>query len=435
VSFVSLTKSAQGGFMKEIESMISNYIDQNKDELLSMIQQAIRIQSTTGYEQPMQSFMKERYKEIGLEVTSFEPDYKKLIKHEAFCDSGIPFAGRGNVIGVYKGKGTGLSLTLHGHVDVVPPTPLEKWTKDPWGAEIEGNRLYGRGSADMKAGLLVNWFALKTLLDLGIYPEGTVQLHSVIEEEAGGGGGALACMEEGYLTDGFITTEPHNLNITVAHAGILYFRVRVLGKTAHAGLAHLGVNAISKMFKIYNALEELDYQRAKEVYYDLFHKGSGQSVHLNRGKMIAGDWVSTVAGEATLECRIGFVPSESRADIKKLIEETVALACKGDLWLTENPPKIEWFGWTTEAWYQDPQDPYVISFKQTAERVLGREVEIIGRASGNDARFTQYYDRAGIGFGPRGANLHGPDEYVEIDSIIVTAKILANHIVNWTTKK
>jgi acetylornithine deacetylase len=377
--------------MKKIEAKISDYIDQHKDELISKIQQAIRIQSITGYEQPMQRFMKGCYEDIGLEVTCFEPDYNKLSKHEAFCDSGIPFAGRENVIGIFKANGNGPSLTLHGHVDVVPPAPLDKWTKDPWGAEIEGNKLYGRGSADMKAGLLANWFALKTLIDLGIKPEGDVQLHSVIEEEAGGGGGALACLAEGYLTDGLITTEPHNLNITVAHAGIMYFRVRVLGRTAHAGLAHLGVNAISKMYKIYNALEELDDHRAKKVHFDLFHKGSGQSVHLNRGTLKAGDWVSTVAGEATLECRIGFIPSETRADIKELIHETVAAASKGDPWLTENPPTIDWFGWSTEAWYQNPQDPYVVSFKETAARVLGKDVEIIGRASGNDARFTQYY--------------------------------------------
>lgn len=413
-------------------SRISGYIERNKEELIDNIQKAVRIKSITGHEQEMQQFMKERYAQIGLQVICFEPVYEKLVHHPAFCDSGIPFTGRENVIGILPGKGNGRSLTLHGHVDVVSAAPREKWTRDPWGSDIVGNKLFGRGSADMKAGLLANWFAVKTIVDLGVELDGTVQLHSVIEEESGGGGGALACLEEGYLTDGFITTEPHNLHLTVAHAGILYFRVKVLGRSAHAGLAQQGVNAISKMYPIYHALEELDQQRAREIYFDLFHKGSGQSVHLNRGRMTAGDWVSTVAGEATLECRIGFIPSESRESIKKLVHETVLEATKGDPWFTKHPAIIEWFGWTTEAWYQDPQSPYVVSFKETAESVLGRKVEIIGRASGNDARFTQYYQRAGIGFGPRGANIHGPDEYVEIDSVIETAKVLAAHIVEWT---
>src|SRR5699024_11301058 len=110
--------------------------------------------------------------------------------------------------------------------------------------------------------------------------KGDVQLHCVIEEEAGGGGGALACMEEGFLPDGYISTEPHNFNMTISHAGIMYFRVKVEGKTAHAGLAHHGVNAIAKMNKIIAALGALNQERAENVHFDLYEKGSGQSVHL-----------------------------------------------------------------------------------------------------------------------------------------------------------
>src|SRR5699024_12033950 len=93
-------------------------------------------------------------------------------------------------------------------------------------------------------------------------------------------------------------------------------------------------------------------------------------------------------------------------------------AVKGDAWLEEHPPEIEWFSWSTEAWYQDPEHPLVTTFKATAENVMEREVPIIGRASGNDARFTQYYGRAGICFGPIGHHMHGPDEHVELDSVL-----------------
>lgn len=411
--------------------MINDSIENNEAELIHEIANVVKIPSVIGNEIKMQEYMKKKYEEIGLKVVEVQPDYEKVKNHPAFSSSGLSFEGRKNIIGIWEGNTEAPSLTLNGHMDVVSPEPMEKWTKDPWGGEIEGNRLYGRGSGDMKAGLMANWFALKTLLDLGIKPKGTVHLQSVLEEEAGGAGGTLSCMEEGYVTDGFISTEPHSMRITVAHAGVMYFRVKVLGKTAHAGLAHLGVNAISKMIKIYNALEDLGEKRAKEVYFDLFHKGSGQSVHLNLGTLKGGDWASNVAGEAVLECRIGFIPSETRAEIQKLVEETVKEAIKGDDWLEQNPPQIEWYGWTTEAWNQDPSDPFVVSFKKTAESVLGREVEIAGRASGNDARFTQYYDKPGICFGPIVGNMHGPDEYVEIDSVIDTAKVLANHIVDW----
>ncbi|GIN21548.1 ArgE/DapE family deacylase [Siminovitchia fordii] len=410
---------------------VQNYIEEHKDELVKAIVKAVQIPSVIGDENAMANYMKKKYEEIGLKVVEVYPEYEKIQNHPAFSSSGLPFEGRKNIIGIWEGKEEAPSLTLNGHIDVVSPEPVENWTKDPWGGEIEGNKLYGRGSGDMKAGLMANWFALKALLDLGIKPKGKVMLQSVIEEEAGGAGGTLSCLEDGYVTDGFIATEPHALRLTVAHAGVMYFRVRVLGKTAHAGMAHLGVNAISKMYKVYNELEELAEKRAKGVYFELFHKGSGQSVHMNLGTLKGGDWASNVPGEAVLECRVGFIPSETRAEIKELIERTVQEAAKGDEWLEEHPPEVEWYGWTTEAWNQDPEDPYVKAFKKTAEDVLGREVEIAGRAAGNDARFTQYYDKPGLVFGPRCSNMHGPDEYVEIDSVIDTAKVFAAHIIDW----
>ncbi|MFD1705206.1 ArgE/DapE family deacylase [Siminovitchia sediminis] len=416
---------------EEVKKNVLEYIEKNKEELVSSIVKAVQIPSVIGNEQAMAEYMKKKYEEIGLTVAEVQPEYEKIQDHPAFSSSGLSFEGRKNIIGIWEGQEGAPSLTLNGHMDVVSPEPVENWTKDPWGGEIEGNKLYGRGSGDMKAGLMANWFALKALLDMGVKPKGKVLLQSVLEEEAGGAGGTLFCLEEGYLTDGFIATEPHALRLTVAHAGVMYFRVKVLGKTAHAGMAHTGVNAISKMIKIYHALEKLSEKRAKEVYFELFHKGSGQSVHLNLGTLKGGDWASNVPGEAVLECRIGFIPSETRAEIKKLVEKTIWEAAQGDEWLEQHPPEVEWYGWTTEAWNQDPEDPYVQKFKKSAENVLGREVEIAGRAAGNDARFTQYYKRPGLVFGPRCSNMHGPDEYVEIDSVIDTAKVFAAHIIDW----
>lgn len=361
-----------------MKEKIRQYIDDNKEELFKAIQEVVRIKSVVGNEQEMQAYMKKKYEELNLTVHEIEPDYEKLSSHEAFIDSGIPFKGRKNIIGIHEGQRDGKSLTINGHVDVVSPEPSANWTMDPWGGEIIGNKLYGRGSADMKSGLISNWFALKTLIDLDYPIAGDIQLHSVIEEEAGGGGGTLACLEEGFLTDGYIATEPHNLNMTVSHAGILYFRVRVKGRTAHAGLAHEGVNAISKMMKVFNALDKLNEWRANNVKFELYEKGSGQAVHLNLGVLNAGDWVSTVPGEATLEGRIGFIPGETRQDIKQLIHDTIMKSVEGDEWMKEHPPVLEWFGWATDPWYQDPEDPFVKLFQETAEDVMERQVNIIG---------------------------------------------------------
>lgn len=414
---------------------IRKYIEENKADLFETIQALVQIKTVIGEEMVGQKYMKEKYEELGLEIYEFQPNYEKLKSHEAFVDSRIPFAGRKNLIGIHRGSGGGKSLTLHGHMDVVSAEPISNWSVDPWGGEMRNGKLYGRGSADMKSGLVANWFALKTLLALGYPIRGDIQLHCVLEEEAGGGGGALACLEEGFLTDGFISTEPHNLQMTISHAGIMYFKIKVTGKTAHAGLAHEGVNAITKMYPIVNALEKLNEWRAENIRFALYEQGSGQAVHLNLGVLQAGDWVSTVPGEAILEGRIGFIPGESRAEIKALIEKTVHEAIAGDSWFVAHPPEVEWFGWSTEPWYQDPDHDFVKVFEKTASDVLGKHVPIIGRASGNDARFTQYYKRAGLCFGPIGENMHGPDENVDLDSVVEVVNVYANTIIAWTESK
>ncbi len=411
---------------------IHDYIQKNKSVLIDTLQEIVQIKSVVGDEIAGQKYMKEKYAKLGLEIHEVKPDKTKLQSHEAFIDSGIPFKGRKNLIGIHRGLKSGKSLTLHGHIDVVSPEPTSNWSVDPWGGEIKDNKLYGRGSADMKSGLIANWFALKVLLDLKYPIKGDVQLHCVIEEEAGGGGGALACLEEGFVTDGFISSEPHNLQMTISHAGIMYFRVKVIGKTAHAGLAHNGINAISKMYKVFNELDKLNEWRAENIKFKLYEQGSGQAVHLNLGVLKAGDWVSTVPGEAVLEGRIGFIPGESREEIKNLIYKTIQEATKGDAWLEENPPEVKWFGWSTDPWYQDPEHIFVETFNKTASNVLGKEVPTIGRASGNDARFTQYYNQAGICFGPIGENMHGPNENVDIESVLKVAEVFANYIIDWT---
>lgn len=415
-----------------MKEKIKKYMQENKKDLINTIQEVIRIESVVGNEIAGQQYMKDKYKSLGLEIHEVEPDKEKLEKHEAFIDSGIPFEGRKNIIGIHRGSESGKSLTLHGHIDVVSPEPVSNWLVNPWEGEIKDGKLYGRGSADMKSGLIANWFALKALIDMDYSIKGDVQLHSVIEEEAGGGGGALACLEEGFITDGYISSEPHNLQMTISHAGIMYFRIKITGKTAHAGLAHNGVNAISKMYKVFNELDKLNEWRAENIKFKLYEQGSGQAVHLNLGVLQAGDWVSTVPGEAVLECRIGFIPGENREEIKKLIYDTVQKGVEGDKWLEDHPPEIEWFGWSTEPWYQDPNHAFVKTFKETASSILGFEVPVIGRASGNDARFTQYYNQAGICFGPIGENMHGPNENVDLESVVKVAEVYANYIIDWT---
>jgi acetylornithine deacetylase len=349
-------------------------------------------------------------------------------------ESGLPFEGRPNVIGILKGDPDKKSMILNGHVDVVSPEPVDQWQHDPWGAEIEDNRLYGRGAVDMKAGVIANLFALKALKKAGIDPGGDVMLQSVVEEEAGGGGGTLACLMEGYTADGMIITEPFMMPV-ISHPGILYFRVKIKGLTAHAGHAHLGVNAIGKMMKVYQAMVDLDLQRAATKKFPLYHMVEGRSCHLNIGTLKAGDWVSTVAGFAEMACRISFIPGESMAETKQTVEQVINDVARADDWLKDHLPEVEWFGWHTEPWYQDPADPFIKAVLPCFESVWDQKMEICGTTAGLDNRFSTFFGFPSLCFGPDGNNYHSFDEYVELDSLVLTTKAVALSTVEWCSRE
>ena len=293
-----------------------------------------------------------------------------------------------------------------------------------------GDKLYGRGACDMKAGLMASYHALKALLETGIKPEGTVILQSVIEEEPMAGGGTLACLIEGFAADGMIIPEP-NMKIIIAHPGVLFFKVRVIGKSAHAGVAHTGINAIGKMNRVYDALVELDERRAQHNRHPLLEKHSGRSCHLNIGTYQAGDWISTVAGCAEITCRMSYLPTENADEVKQQVQEAVEKAADGDEWLRQHPPAVIWYEKQVVPWEQAADDPFVQAFKTVADSTLKSNVDIAGATWGMDTRLAPYFNMPALSFGPNGKNIHGVNEYVEINSVLDCTKVLAAFITDW----
>lgn len=406
-------------------------VDKNREEIVQTLSALVRMPTLVGHEGEGQKLMKSLFSNLGLKVIAFEADYDKVSRHKAFSHSGYDFKGRPNVIGILEGKPSAKSLKLSGHMDVVPAEPASDWEFGPWEGKVVGNRLYGRGACDMKAGLIANYFAVKSLIDAGVKPDGTVIIESVIEEEAEGGGGTLACLIEGYTADGLIISEPSGETIGVATAGVHWFRVRVTGKPAHAGRAHAGVNAILKMNKLCQALAQLDAKRGREIHYPLFEIESPRSCHLNIGTYKAGDWPSIVPSWAEIECRIGSIPGEDTAVVKKQVEATIKRVAQADEWLKEYPPEISWFGLQAEPWEQNPEHPLVTTFKSCAEKALGRKVDLRGSPASADTQYVTYFNIPTLVFGPKGDNSHATNEYVDLDSVVNCSKVLASFIMDW----
>lgn len=294
----------------------------------------------------------------------------------------------------------------------------------------------------MKGGLIANLFAMRALKEIGIRLQGDLILQSVIEEEAGGGGGTLACFARGYRADGFIATEPHWHDIAIAHPGILYFRVVIEGKSAHAGRAHQGVNAATEMAPILSMLGAWDRERAAALHHELFERldpAARRSCHLNVGVVRAGDWPSTVPGRAEIEARMSFVPGETEASVKREIAERIGAVAQRSAWLRDHPPRIEFFGWHTEPWLQDEHHPFVQAFARCLSDLrampgpyAGQPPPVLaGITAGLDTRFAGQFGVPALAWGPDGAGLHGANEYVELDSVIEVARALAVFAMRW----
>ena len=414
-----------------LRARISEAVEPLAPELIEAIRAVVQIPSVCGDEAAMQAHMVELYRREGLAVETHAPDIEALRSHPGFVDTQMSYAGRANVVARLQGAGRGRSLILNGHMDVVSPGDTAQWSRDPWGGEIDGDWMYGRGAGDMKAGLIANLYALKALKRLGLAPAGDLMLPAVIDEEAGGAGGTLALLEAGYRADAFIATEPTNFTATVAHSGVCYFRVRVKGKQAHAGYAHNGVNALTRMARIVTALSDLDQERGERLRHELIGAGTPRSCHLNVGVCRSGEWPSTVPAEAMIDCRMGFVPGESLADIRALVARTVAGANAGDDWMREHPAEIEWYGWQTDPWQQDPEVPFIRAVRAETGAVIGKPAALRGATGGNDARFAAYYGIPSCCVGHYNENMHGIDERVSLSSVVATTKILAGIVAGW----
>jgi acetylornithine deacetylase len=228
-----------------------------------------------------------------------------------------------------------------------------------------------------------------------------------------------------------IVPEPTRERLWISHPGIMYFRVKVTGQPAHAARSHEGVNAIGKMVPIIRALESLDEKRARTLSYPLLQKETGRACNLSIGTMKAGDWVSTVAGFAVLEGRVGFTPSENGREVRLEVEQAIRDAVSGDAWFAAHPVEVEWFGWNAEPWVESNDSDLIRSLRVVASSVLGAEPEISSSSGGLDTRFGTQFGVPSVAFGPRGGGYHGIDEYVELDSLKRVTRVLALFMGEW----
>ncbi len=424
--------------MNSEESTPINWIRNNQEKVVKFIQDLVRIPSVSGKEEDVQKLIFGKLTELNLDPKYVYPDIEKLKKNEDFFETTsftkYGYENRPNVAGIFKGTGGGRSICLNGHVDVVSPEPVEHWTYDPWGGEKVDDFIYGRGAGDMKAGVASIIFAIQALKETNTKLKGDVLIETTIDEEDGGIGGCLYMRLTQPKVEAALIPEPGGNSIGVASAGVMYFRVVVIGIPAHAATAHYGVNAITKMVPIIEALKILNKKRQEKIHYqysEVDPSMKGKATTLNIGTIKAGDWPSTVPALCTLECRIGFPPGETREIVIDQIENTIQNAANEDEWLREHPPKIEWFGWKARPHEQDPKHPFVKLLETNIKKFTKETPLYVGGAAGLDTRFFVHHGIPAVSFGPYGEKIHSIDERVSISSTLKTTEIIISTIIDW----
>jgi succinyl-diaminopimelate desuccinylase len=157
---------------------------------------------------------------------------------------------RVNVVGTLPGARSNPLVHLNGHFDVVPVG--DGWTVDPFGGEVRDGRIYGRGVADMKAGIAAAVYAVEAIRRAGVRLAGTVEVSGTVDEESGGFAGVGYLAQKGRIkrgrTDAVIIPEPLNVDrICIGHRGVYWFEVTTHGHIAHGSMPFLGVSAIEQM--------------------------------------------------------------------------------------------------------------------------------------------------------------------------------------------
>lgn len=323
--------------------------------------------------------------------------------------------GRPNVIARRRGTGAGRSLLLTGHSDTVS---VENMEGDPFDGRIEEGRLYGRGSIDMKGGLAAILGAAAALRDQPL--PGDLWLGFVTDEEyASIGMDALVRLIH---PDAAILTEPTEGDICLAHKGFAWLTLTTQGKAAHGSLYERGVDAITHMGRLLNALEQME----REIFPKREHPLVGRaSAHASM--IMGGLGLSTYPDRCRLEIEHRLLPDEPVEDVLRLWEDVIARLNAAD---PDFNASVE-VDFTRPGYEISRNAPIVQSLKDAYVEVTSSEPTFMGMFAWLDSAIL---GRAGIPtviYGPSGEGMHAAVEYVDLESVFRCAEVIAEATVRW----
>ena len=204
------------------------------------------------------------------------------------------------------------------------------------------------------------------------------------------------------------------------------------GVGAHAERASASVNAILAALPLLGAAKELEAEINEAPGRPPQFENTEHPLNYNVGVIRGGDWASSVPEECVFEVRISCYPGANLEDVEGRFKNRFQEAAKRDPWLSENPPQISFCAFRAEGCAIDRDEPVAASLVECHRRVTGEEFGLFSFTRTTDARFFNlYYGIPATCYGPLGANLHAPDEWVDLESVREVTKVLALSAIDW----
>jgi acetylornithine deacetylase len=354
-----------------------------------------------------------------------------LLDHPHYWDE-RPATDRPNVMGLRRGTGGGRSLLFSSHIDTVPAGP-DRWSRDPWSAEIADGKLYGLGAYDMKAGLAASIMVVKALQDLGLHLRGDLMVESVVDEEFGGCNGTLAARLK-YNADLAVVPEPTNLVVCPAHHGGLMLRVTFHGKPGWGFSPESPVDPTSAIARFIVILNAWAAKRATQPAPQIYADNPALPVLINQLK--AGDvslpfFADRVPSEAWLSVWIEAYPGTTQDQIVEDLQAYYRQAQTTDPVLSKFEPE-----WRPIRWLDGsaiPADhPGITTFAEVLASVQGTPATIQGAPFACDGHiFNLYSPTPMLLLGPTGGQPHSPDEFVNVDDYCRLVETFILGAIRW----
>ena len=346
---------------------------------------------------------------------------------------------RWNMVARHQGAGgPGQCVHFNSHHDVVEVG--NGWTTDPFGAELKGGRIYGRGTCDMKGGLATSIIAAEAFI--AAFPDytGAIEISATADEESGGYGGVAYLAEHGWFSpekvQHVIIPEPLNKDrICLGHRGVWWAEIETKGRIAHGSMPFLGDSAIRHMGAVLEEIEATLYPllATRRTAMPVVPEGAKQST-LNINSIHGGeaeqeaDYTGLPSACVADRCRIvldrRFLVEEDIAEVKSEVTRMLEA-------IKSERPNFQYDIrdlFEVQPSMTDADAPVVRTVQAAIEKVLNKQAEFVVSPGTYDQK---HIDRIGklkncIAYGPGILDLaHQPDEWVGVHDMMDSARVMA----------